>query len=306
MSEVPGVGAGTGSPETPVTSDDIAAAFPAEAGTPSGPDSSSGSPSEPVSATPPTAESGTDGFTPSESAGPLPFERHKAILEKARTEARAAAEQEWKAKYGWAERYQPEQVTQAVQLAKLLEQDPHRAVAMLQAALAQSDPPKAPEIPQPDLRAEDGTPVYSAPQMQKLLEWQRDQMQSQIEAQYGPVRDRVRFQEVAMRAQQEASQTLTKARAEWPLFTELEGDIKALMVAHDQMALHDAYLAAYREKGLKLQEDKWRQSYEGTVQRKADASRTNTSPRPAGVKPVPLHERDVRDLVEEQFTRMSR
>lgn len=291
----------------PVTSDDIAAAFSASEPAPTGADSSPAPPAESASDAPPTAEPDADGPTPEKDAGPLPFERHKAILEKARADAKSAAEQEWKSKLGWAEQFEPDQVRQAVQLAQLLETDPQRAVAMLQAALAsqQTDQPKD-EPPPPDLKAEDGTLVYSAPQMQKLLEWQRRQLQSEIDSQYGPIRERVRHQELAQRAEHEATSMLTRARSEWPLFTDLEADIKQRMIADDRLQLHDAYLAAYREKGLKLQEERWRATYEGTVQRKADASSATTTSRPAGRRPVPLHERDIRDLVEEEYGRMSR
>lgn len=274
-----------------MTSDDIAAVVEQTvAGAESSP---APTPTPEVSPAPATAAPGEGASPPAEEAGPIPFERHKAILEKAREDARKQTETEYRQKLGWAERYQPDQVEQAQRLLSWYQQDPTSFLAWLQ-----SQQPKKDEPPQPDLRAEDGTPVYSAPQLQKLLEYQRTQLQQQVQQEYGPVRQAVEVQRMQAQAFEQAQKTLAAAREKWPRFTDLEGDIKEAMRGDPSLDLRDAYIQVYAEKGKKLEQDSWRAEYEGTVVQKSAA----TTPRPgraAQIQPRRYTEMDPRDVVED-------
>lgn len=274
-----------------MTSDDIAVAAPAATGADSSP-----APPPPPDSTPAPATAAPDGgLPPAESAGPIPLDRHKAILEHAREEAKRQAETEFRKQYGWAERYQPNEVEQAQRLLAWYKQDPQQFLAYLQ---QQHPPEKKDEPPAPDLRAEDGTPVYSAPQLQKLLEYQRAQFAQQVQQEYGPVRQAMQAQQMQQAAYVQAQQTLTTARTTWPRFPDLEPDIKEAMRANPALDLRDAYIQVFAEKGRALERESWKAEYEGTVQTKTAA----TTPRPgraAHVQPRNYTEMDPRDVVED-------
>lgn len=270
-----------------LTSDDIAAVASATAGAESSP-----APSTPADSTPApaTAAPAVSGEAPPESAGPIPFDRHKAILEHAREEAARQAQDAARKQYGWVDGYQREQVEQAARLMAWYQQDPKSLVAYLQQQL-----PKDPEgPPQPDLRAEDGTPVYSAPQLQKLLEFQR----AQLAQEYGPVKQQVQAAQMRESAFLQAQRTLAAAREKWPLFTDLEEDIKGAMREDASLDLRDAYIQVYAEKGRQTEREKWKAEYEGTVTTKTAAT-TSRPGRAASVQPRKYTEMDPRDVVEE-------
>lgn len=287
---------------TEFASDDIAAAVDSS---PASSDASSASaPSVSSDAAPATEATSPEVSTSSEpsAAGPIPLDRHKAILERAREEARRQTEAEFRGKLGWAERYQPDTVEQATRLYQWYQQDPEGALTYLQRQMAGSKPP---EPPPPDLKAEDGTPVYSAPQMQKLLDYQAKQLQQQIEQTYGPVRMQVEAQRLQQHAYAQAQQTITKARESWPLFSDLEPDIKKAMLDNPDLDLRDAYIQVYATEGRKREQEKWRSEYEGNTQTKAAAATTRPS-RPANVQPRKYTEMDIRELVEEEARRLAR
>jgi transposase len=91
---------------------------------------------------------------------------------------------------------------------------------------------------------------------------------------------------------------LTRARQEWPQFSELEPTIKALMSQHEGLSIHDAYIAAFRQEGLKKLEDGYREKYAGTLQRKVDASSVPPNP-PTGRVVKSYVGRDPREVAEE-------
>lgn len=288
------------SPGTDVTSDDIAAAFP-DMGEPTGADSS---PAHPASAEPPPAEAtlppapAAEGASPTD--GPIPFERHKAVLENARKDAREAAEKELKQKYGWAERYDPQAVEQANRLYQWLQADPVQFRAFLDQQL-QTMQPKVEEPPAPDLKAEDGTPVYSAPQMQKLLEWQRSQFEQQLDqrfqAEVKPMQQAHELARLDASAKATATSMLTDARQHWPRFGALEKTIKQIMVANPTVNLHEAYIAAFREEGVKQIEADIRAQYEGTLADKQAAATTKPGAPPSA--PQRYKDMELRDIVAE-------
>jgi len=302
--------AGTAGPivaDSPVTSDDIAAFASAESA------SSADTPTDAAAPAPATEEPATSGSTvPETPSGPIPFDRHKAILERARTEARTAAEQEYRQKFGWAERYQPEQVEQGTRLYQWLNQNPVAFQSWLQSQLgplqsqgagqaAQDEPPP------PDLRAEDGTPVYSAPQLQKFMEWKERQFQQRItplERKFQGLEEKDRLRSVAMEAKVQAGDLLKQARETWPLFADLQPHVLQAMQADPRLDFHQAYIQVFREHGLEQARKKWETEYQGTLARKADASTPPPGTR-AGT-PKKYTEMDVLELVKQEHEALSR
>lgn len=302
--------AGTAGPgisaESPVTSDDIAALSDA------GADSSPAQPVAPVSPAPATAAPGADGTTvPETPQGPIPFDRHQSILENARTKARQEAEKEFRQKYGWADRYQPQQVEQSTRLYQWLSENPKAFLSYLKAQVGDEGPAQAParaeEPPQPDLRAEDGTPVYSAPQLQKLQAWERRQYDERLEKLQKRLdeQDRVaQMRQIAVDAKASASQLLAQARSTWPLFADLQPDVLEAMRQDPALNLHDAYIRVFSEKGQERLKNQWQQEYTGTLATKQSAS-TPPPGKPSGT-PKKYIDMDVRELVEQEYAALSR
>lgn len=161
------------------------------------------------------------------ASGPIPFERHKAILD--------GREAEWNAKWGrvsWADEFvnagaTPDELRQAREFFRGVHGNPQQFVRdLLERAkttpqLAEmvrsivgapaSTGPSADEMPQADYYQEDAqgrrTPFYSGPQQQKLLEWQR----AQIAKDYTPLLEKDR-EATAARQQADEEKALT-ARA---------------------------------------------------------------------------------------------
>ena len=310
MAETAGT-AGPISAESPVTSDDIAAFASA------GADSSPASPTESVTPAPATEGSDASGITvPETSAGPLPYERHKAILEKARAEATAKAredaEREYRSKYGWAERYQPQEVEMSSRLYQWLQADPRKFMEWLGTQIGEpvgrsAAPPQANEPPAPDLRAEDGTPVYSAQQLQKFMEWREQKLQSSVESIQRKLADREekdKARQTAWTAKQSASGLLKYAREKWPAFKDLEPDVLKAMQDNPRLSFHDAYIRVFSENGTPKLREQWSAEYQGTLATKQNAS-TAPPGRPTGT-PKKYTEMDTMDVVKQEWEAMSR
>lgn len=261
----------------------------------------------PAPATP--APDVSDSSAPRAPQGPIPFERHTAILDNARRKAREEADREYRTKYGWADRYTPEQVEQSSRLYQWLSENPKTFLQYLRTQVgedvpASGGPARDEGPPPPDLRAEDGTPVYSAPQLQKLMEWKDRQYDERITPLQRRLdeQDRVaQMRQVATDAKAQATTLLTTARSSWPLFKDLQADVLAAMQANPSLSLHDAYITAFAEKGQKSLKDQWQAEYTGALAQKQHAS-TPTPGRPAGVS-IDESRLDTRQLVELEFAK---
>lgn len=232
-----------------------------------------------------------------EQPGPIPFDRHKAALENARTKAAEEATAALRQRYSWAEQYDQNQVEQGVRLYQWLNANPQGFQEFLnqQLSAAGKVAPAAPEPPQPDLRAEDGTPVYSAGQMQKLLEFQQQQLLKQVQEQFGPLKEKDQRRELEQQADTATRAFLTEARANWPMFKDLEPAIKSLMLSNRGLDVHDAYVRALREQGLPKLNEQWRSEYEGALAKKSAA----TSARPGVPAAQP---RDYKNMTPDEIT----
>ena len=204
----------------------------------------------PASVDPPTSDpapvAATD--TPKPKAGPIPFERHEAVLANARREAAEQAE----AKYRWVQSYgDPQQVQSKLALLQQADNDPAGVIRMI-AAAANLDPASAfappasarpPEPPAPDIHLEDGRRTYSDGQLAKLLDWQREQVTQQVQAEVAPLKQSALVAELKERSVVNARQQLSVA-SQWPGFQDHKAAIVDAMKANAQLTLHEAYIQA--------------------------------------------------------------
>lgn len=276
-----------------VSSDDIGALID----TIEGSDDASSASSPAAPADPPAAPTTAAPAAPAESAppqpGPIPYDRHKEILENARKE-REATEQALKAKFGWAEAYDPTHVAESVKLYQWLTTNPQGFRDFLDGQLRQQQPAKPADEPiEPLLKAEDGTAAYSADQVQKLLDKQAQQLWQKVEQEFGPIKTKEQRRELEAQSQR-AAQDMVATMRTWPMFSEHEADVKALLATNATISPFNAYLQVLREKALPSVETKIRTQYEGTLANKAAAATTRPGPAPA--TPVNYREMDARDI----------
>lgn len=303
MAETAGT-AGSLSTTSPTTSDDIAAFASAEA------DSSPASPSDSATPAPAIVESEVNGSSVPDTPGPIPFDRHTAVLENARRKAREEADQEWRQKYGWAERYQPDQVENSSRLYQWLAQNPKGFMAWLRTQVGEDAAPTPPVEegpPQPDLRAEDGTPVYSAPQLQKYMDWKDRQYRAMVEPLEKKLTQRDeqdRMRQTAWAAKSSASGLLKYAREKWPMFAELEPSVLKSMQQNPKLSFHDAYIRTFAESGPSKLKEQAVAEYQGTLAQKSNAS-TSPPGKPTGA-PRKYTEMDTLDLVKQEYEAMTR
>lgn len=238
--------------------------------------------------------------------GPIPYDRHQAVLTTTRRSVREEAEREFRDKYGWVDNYQKADVDAGTKLLAWLKNDPPGLIRFLQGQIegsASAAPAAAqdPE-PEPDIPLDDGRAVYSADQLRKWQSWNAKQFQQQIEQTYGPIRDRIALQDLRYQAEQEAGQTLQDCRTSWPMFRDLEKDIKARMLADQSLSLHTAYIYSMRDVGLTHQRAQWDAERSGQLTRKAAASTIQPgAARPS--TPRPDSELTSREIVQQEWRR---
>lgn len=233
------------------------------------------SPAEPTGTAPAQAAiaPAAAGEAPPPVRGPIPYDRHEAVLTRARREAREEAEKEVRGKFAWAEKLSPEDQGTIQWLLK----DPHSAIAYLQQRHAKAQPPAPPDtpaMPEPDITLGDGQQFYSAGQAQKLLEWRDEQLESRINGRYGPMLQEAALSKLQAQATTEATQYRQYYHANFPMFKELEADIKDLCLKNPQLSIEHAYTLVFRDKGLAKQREAWESERAGQLARKAAASST--------------------------------
>jgi hypothetical protein len=257
------------------------------------------------------------------ASGSMPVDRHKAVLTNARNKTRAQVEQEYRAKYGWADTFDRQRAEHGLGILNGLDKNAEHTLRTLAASLgvnlAPPPAPKEPEgPPQADLVTPDGQEVFSAKQMAKWHDWQQQQYDkklSAIEARFTPFLQKQQLGELREAANAEAGTTLAECRAQWPQFTALEGEIKQRMKDSDALAkqhsnpslslsLERAYIQAFAAKGLPALQQQHATDRASQLNRKAAAS----SAPPGAARPVvPLRydERSTRDIAAEVFARQA-
>lgn len=204
------------------------------------PDATTEAPSAPDPATTgPEAPLETPVPAPLDTKGPIPYERHEAILQNARRKAAEEVVGQVRTQFGPAIQFQQQLHAQPVEtLSQIISEavdDPAiggQIIAHLARTLSsRRGAGKVVEEPQPDLQTETGDLVYSAGQLQKREAWLRQQMSAEFDTRFAPVeRERqARAQEAeAARVRQETSQTVTanlKAFESRPGFSEHKAEI---------------------------------------------------------------------------------
>jgi hypothetical protein len=267
-------------------------------------------PSAPSASTPPaqaaTAPAPTSE-TPAEATtrGPIPYDRHQAVLTRQRTEAGEKARKDTLTEYGIAEGMTPKDVAYGVNLARMLTQNPKLFLQIVQSQLGVDAAPAAPTAapkpaedpePEPDVPLTDGRFVYSAEQLRARDQWRERQLLKQVDERYGPIREAHEQQTLTTARRTEAGNMVAKAER-WPLFNELRPHIRELIKAQPgpltQTSLHDAYIQARSTHGDRLQREAWERERNGQrvdeLNRKAGAATV----RPGA--PQPLTPRTTRD-----------
>lgn len=280
-----------------------------EDSSPSGPDVSTPTESAPAesSATPDvpavveTAPLPSDTGVVEKAPGPIPFERHKAVLEETR------------AKYAWTEKYgAPETIQQRLAVTDWAERDPVgflRTYAAnqgidLQQLLPQAPaaPPAREEPPPPDILLENGQTTYSHEQLQKLLAFQQQQMEQRFSSELAPIKQERAVSQLQQQAFSHAKQQLAQA-AHWPAFKEHEADLKAFLKAHPAATLNDAYIsvvpAKLAEKAAAAETAAYQKALTD-LQTKAGAA-SIPAPRTAGSPAVDTSKMSFRQLLEEAY-----
>ena len=234
----------------------------AEAPPASDPSASASTPDTPASATTsPDAQTTTPETAP---PGEPPQERWPDILKNAREKTRAEVEAQY-ADLQWAKGAKREDVERGIELIRSLQTNAlptwteltqamlnHPELgAMTRTELARvmasfrGQATAEPEEPQPDLVADNGTPVYSAPQLKKWNEWNRTRQEAELQQRLQPyeaLRAESEQARVMTAASEWATQALSQARS-WHGFAEHEAAIKQELVAHEDWTLEQAYNA---------------------------------------------------------------
>lgn len=104
--------------------------------------------------------------------------------------------------------------------------------------------PDRPQRPKPDLVAEDGTAAYSAPALDKYLEWQRQELLTEWQKTLAPLQQthkELQEQQARQDAWDEAGVEVDQARKGWIGFTEHEPAILAEIQKDGRSTLLSAY-----------------------------------------------------------------
>ena len=308
-------------PSTPVTAGDTAVATDAASvfrelqaaksdGTP--PDAPP-DPSLAQAATQPDGTSEAPGSLP--NRGPIPFDRHQAVLTRTRNETSEKARRETLAEFGIAEGVTPKVVAHGVNLARMLSENPKLFLQIVQsqlgveaapAAAAAPKPAEDPE-PEPDIPLTDGRATMSVERLREWNAWNERRLTKQFDEKYGPIRDAHEQQTLTVARQREA-QSLVSAAAKWPMFDKLRPHVKAIIAAQSgpltQTSLHDAYITAYRDHGQKMLREEWEAERSGQLTRKAGASTVQPgAPRPS--TPRPDSELTTREIIRQEARRLA-
>lgn len=265
---------------------------------------------DPPSSGPQTAEKADAPTTPETVAaplpdtkpkGPIPFQRHEAILkttrDKVATETREAVEREIGPWRQVMSSFRPEEFAPVVDKLALLSRDPvafHRELSqeLQRNGLLPSEAPApaqrgaAPTSePEPDLVNPDtGELLYSAPQLQKALAYRESQIEARIRAELRPLMDthwqtqnERELAQVKTTAEHHASEAIAEA-SQWEGFDELKPKIAALMRQDRRYSLEGAYNRVFQSEYLPNLKQRERASVVAELNQKGRAASSSVSP----------------------------
>ena len=237
----------------------------------------------------------TDATAP----GPIPYQRFEEVnrrmkeaedrwrnTEQSWGEILKANPQQIREMLGWYQRVGADPVGHvANMLSELSANEQYRPQIASQAArilggLRNLQPKEEPE-PQPDLVAENGTPVYSAPRLREWREWDGKRSQAVMEARLSEALKPLRELQQE-RQQTKISQHATEAAAKqyqqaqtWHGFKEHEADIAKAFNENPAWSLQDAYIHVLQTKILPSYPAKAQAQVVADLQSKAAAQTLN-------------------------------
>jgi hypothetical protein len=201
--------------------------------------------------TAPTAQSQGDGSTVgSEPKGPIPFERHDEIVKGFHKKLDALK---------WAEKVDQSRYQQMSEWYDMADRNPVEFFNRFKAGLekhptwgkyltpqqAQAQQQANPE-PEPDLVAENGQPVYSAPQLRKWQEWNNAKTKAEFQSMVSPLLADRQQTQMQAQAQDFAKRTIEELSG-LPGFDELKPEIAKNLKADRRLSPLGAYKRAYEE-----------------------------------------------------------
>jgi hypothetical protein len=265
-------------------------------------------------------------MAPSET-GPIPFDRHQAILNTERT--RASEAEGRLSRLQWAEHLASqgktaEQIQESLALYDGIDGDPVGFLERFHANLenhptfasqvrswagrvlngrrggSQVDPGNDPE-PQADMQDSNGVPVFSAPRMQKWQEWRERQFEARLNERLNPLvnaHEQAAVQEQDRRLLQQAvgqqRQILQELRND-PVFKENESLVRDYMKSKNftNVTLHEAYAHILSTKVIPSLRVNGQAQAEAAMRTQAAASGlkpSTTAPVMPGAKPKSFHD----------------
>ena len=261
----------------------LSSSAPSDAGAPSAPEPAAApEPASPATVARQPEADETTAAAPSaeEETGPIPFDRHKAILQKRTDDTRNEALAAMRRDYGWAMDLGPENFAQVVQMMQSYAANPvqfiadalndlnahpqyaqqirtHIARALASRGISMDDEP------QPDLDLGNGVTLYSAKQQAARDQWAERQTLNKFRAELEPIQrdlsqraERDRVAQIQSDANQFARDTIAKME-KLPYFNEYRKDIETTFAAMPPMpdqlvgqAILEAYVDVLQKKAL--------------------------------------------------------
>lgn len=239
------------------------------------------------------------------SQGPIPFPRHQAALENARTKAIETTVQQVKEQYGagleFQTRFDADPVGTIEGVISGLARDPQHGPALISTMARMLSGAKrlaqAEVEPQADLQAADGTLLYSAEQQAKREAWLKQQMLAEMRQEVAPLqaRETERQQQAAHAQAWQQAQTrmgqVYESFAAQPHFTEHKPAIvekfKAVRTSHPHLDLGSALGLAYAEVVRSVVVPQQIASQQQQAQAQAVAKATGRTTPPGQTVPAP-------------------
>lgn len=206
------------------------------------------------------------GATP----GPMPFDRHKAILDRAYGERDTVTRERDELRQA-LEDIRRDPLSTLHELYQYLAAHPQHADRFRQwqqqVVYAQQQARQTPTEEDPFSAFDDQT----AGVLRKALDSYKRQLEQQFDQRLKPFEVQAARTQMTHQAHEQARQAFDEART-WEGFDELRGDIHALMSRDARYNLHGAYQKVYREKYLPMRDQKVRNAVLAELQQKRGAS----------------------------------
>ena len=236
------------------------------------------------SAAAPTAQPDSDGSTAStEPKGPIPYERHEAILR---------GEREKRKTLEWAANVNPDHFRKMSEWYEMADRNPVEFYKRFEAGLKQhptwgqylqpQPQPQTPAEPEPDLVAENGQKVYGADTMRKAWDVREAKLKAEFERMVSPLLQDKQQTQMQAQAQEFAKRWIDELSG-LDGFEELRGDIAKRLKEDRRLSPLTAYKRAYAETYKPKQAQASRDTLLAEMNQKAQANTAN--PNAAGATP---------------------